>query len=252
MGVEKPVTRRDAPPPIWPTVEKLEPARLGAFLAGEHPQTAALVLSKLAPQAAANVLLTLEKPARSEIIKRMMTMATIPETAVKIVEDQLQGAACWSRARARTFRPARSASPACSTSWTRRSSTRSCRISKRPARRDLDGVRSRLFAFEDILLLTQKARVTLFDGISTELVTLALRNAEPAHGGIGAVVDRRALAAHDRIRTRPEARKASAPTTSSRARKTIATTAISWPARAPSNCRRRRSKTPPEPDQRER
>ena len=80
----------DAPPPIWPTVEKLEPARLGAFLAGEHPQTAALVLSKLAPQAAANVLLTLEKSARGEIIKRMLTMSKIPETAVKIVEDQIR------------------------------------------------------------------------------------------------------------------------------------------------------------------
>jgi flagellar motor switch protein FliG len=41
-------------------------------------------------------------------------------------------------------------------------------------------VRARLFAFEDILLLTQKARVTLFDGITSELVTAALRNAEPA------------------------------------------------------------------------
>ena len=38
---------------------------------------------------------------------------------------------------------------------------------------DLDAVRSRLFSFEDILLLTQKARVALFDGLSTELVTLA-------------------------------------------------------------------------------
>ena len=65
----------EGPPPVWPELEKLEPARLGAFLAGEHPQTAAMVLSKLAPQAAANVLLTLDKPMRSEIIKRMMTMA---------------------------------------------------------------------------------------------------------------------------------------------------------------------------------
>ena len=45
---------------------------------------------------------------------------------------------------------------------------------------NLEAIRSRLFAFEDILLLTQKGRVTLFDGISTEQVTLALRNAEPA------------------------------------------------------------------------
>ncbi len=45
---------------------------------------------------------------------------------------------------------------------------------------DLDGVRARLFAFDDLPLLTQKARVLLFDGLSTELVTLALRGASAA------------------------------------------------------------------------
>lgn len=47
----------EGPPPIWPELEKLEPSRLGRFLAGEHPQTSAMVLSKLAPQATASVLL---------------------------------------------------------------------------------------------------------------------------------------------------------------------------------------------------
>jgi flagellar motor switch protein FliG len=42
---------------------------------------------------------------------------------------------------------------------------------------DLEAIRARLFSFEDILLLTQKARVTLFDGLSTELVTMCLREA---------------------------------------------------------------------------
>jgi flagellar motor switch protein FliG len=45
---------------------------------------------------------------------------------------------------------------------------------------DIQSLKSRLFAFEDIVQLTQKARVSLFDSISTELVTLALRNAPPA------------------------------------------------------------------------
>jgi flagellar motor switch protein FliG len=44
---------------------------------------------------------------------------------------------------------------------------------------DLAGVKSRLFAFDDLPLLPQKARVLLFDGLSTELVTLSLRGAPP-------------------------------------------------------------------------
>ena len=46
---------------------------------------------------------------------------------------------------------------------------------------DLDGVRARLFAFDDLPLLTQKARVLLFDGLSTELVTLALARRAARH-----------------------------------------------------------------------
>ena len=93
MGTRRSLPASSRPPPVWPEIEKLEPARLGAFLAEEHPQTAALVLSKLAPQAAANALLTLEKPLRSEIVKRMMSIATIPEAATAIVENQLRARA---------------------------------------------------------------------------------------------------------------------------------------------------------------
>ena len=47
MGVDQPKAAQEGPPPVWPDIEKLDPARLGVFLAEEHPQTAALVLSKL-------------------------------------------------------------------------------------------------------------------------------------------------------------------------------------------------------------
>lgn len=178
MGVEKPQAV-DAPPPIWPVVEKIDPSRLGAFLAGEHPQTAAVVLAKLAPQSAANVLLTLEKTTRGEIIKRMMTMTNVPDKAEKIIEDQI---------RARLL--VESATKDMSAGQARVASVLNeldkgnleevMQDLEASGASDLEGVRARLFAFEDIVLLTQKARVALFDGISTETVTLALRNAEPA------------------------------------------------------------------------
>ena len=178
MGVEKPEAV-DASPSIWPDVEKVEAARLGAFLSGEHPQTAAVVLAKLAPQAAANVLLTLEKPTRGEIIKRMMTMTNVGAAAEKIIEEQV-----------RTRLLAESATKDTSAGQARVANVLNeldksdleevMQDLEASGASDVEAVRARLFAFEDIVLLTQKARVTLFDGISTELVTLALRNAEPA------------------------------------------------------------------------
>jgi flagellar motor switch protein FliG len=179
MGVDQPVAVENGPPPVWPDVEKADPARIAAFLTEEHPQTAALVLSKLSPGSAANVLLVLDRDVRSEVVKRMMSMAAIPEVATGIIEEQL---------RTRLL----------SESATRDTSAGQIRVAsvlnemdkdkldevmqelEHSGAPDVQGLRARLFAFEDIVQLTQKARVALFDSISTELVTLALRNAPPA------------------------------------------------------------------------
>lgn len=178
MGVEK-EQAADAGPPVWPEVEKLDPSRLGAFLSGEHPQTAAVVLSKLAPQAAANVLLTLEKASRGEIIRRMMTMSNVPQTAVKIIEDQIRTRLLTEAATKDTSAgQARVASVL--NEMDKANLEEVMQDLEATGASDIDAIRARLFAFEDVVLLTQKARVMLFDGIGTEVVTLALRNAEPA------------------------------------------------------------------------
>ena len=135
------------------------------------------MLSNLSSAAAAAALLTLEKPVRSEIVKRMMSMANIPEAATRIVENQL---------RARLL----------AESSTRDTSAGQIRVAtvlnelekeqldemmedlEKSGTPDLHELKSRLFSFEDVLLLTQKARVALFDSVSTELVTLALRNSQ--------------------------------------------------------------------------
>jgi flagellar motor switch protein FliG len=168
----------EGPPPIWAELERLEPARLGAFLASEHVQTSAMVLSKLAPQAAANVLLTLEKPLRSEIIKRMMTMAPVPEAAEKLVAGQL---------RRRVL--AENSSKDTSVGQARVASLLNeldkpvleevMKDLEAAGTPDLEAVKARIFSFEDIPLLPQRARVLVFDGLSNEVVTLALRGASP-------------------------------------------------------------------------
>jgi flagellar motor switch protein FliG len=182
MGQEPaPVTATAGPVPIWPQLERLEPERLGAFITQEHPQTSALILSHLAPPAAAAVLLTLEKPLRSEIVKRMLSISTIPPAAMRIVENQLRA-----RVLVETSSKDNSAGQIRVASLLNEMDKGQLDEMMSDLAQvgapDLDAVRARLFAFEDIPLLTQKARVALFDGISTELVTMALRNAPAALG----------------------------------------------------------------------
>jgi flagellar motor switch protein FliG len=169
----------EGPPPIWPDVAKLEPSRLAAFLKAEHPQTGALILSNLPSQASADVLLVLEKSMRTEVIKRMMAITSMPPAAVKIVEKQI---------RARLLGDTASKDNSAGQTRVANLLNELDKSQLDEVMQDLassgagglDAIRAKLFAFEDIEQLTQKARVTLFDGLSTELVTLALRNASAA------------------------------------------------------------------------
>jgi flagellar motor switch protein FliG len=177
MGGQKPEIAAGAPP-IWPELEKLDPARLGAFLSGEHAQTAAMVLSKLSPPAAAKVLLTLEKPLRNVIIARMVTLANVPEMATRIVENQLRNhVLAETSARNNAAGQARVASML--NEMDKAQLDEVMQDMEQSAVPDLAAIKARLFSFEDVLLLDQKARVALFDGLSSELVTVALRGAEP-------------------------------------------------------------------------
>lgn len=179
MGDKRFEVAPEGPPPIWPQLEKLEPTRLGTFLATEHPQTAAMVLSKLAPQTAANILLTMEKPMRSEIIKRMVTMATIPDAATRIIENQLR-ATVLAQTATKDISAGQARVASMLNEMDKPQLEEVMQDLEEAGTPDLGGVRSRLFAFDDLPLLTQKARVLLFDGLSTELITLALRGAAPA------------------------------------------------------------------------
>ena len=176
QGQAKPVESK-APPPVWPSVEKLEAERVGAFLASEHPQTIALVLTNMSPQPAANALMTLPKPVRGEVVKRMLAMNSVPEQAKRIVEDQIR------------TRMLAESSVKDSTAGQIRVAGVLNELDKEQLEEvigemqaagasDLDAIRARLFNFDDIVQLSQKSRVALFDGLGTDLVTLALRGCE--------------------------------------------------------------------------
>lgn len=190
MGRGEPVMMKDNSPPVWPQLEKLEPARIGTFLASEHPQTSALILSNLAPNFAASVVLTLDKPTRNEVIKRMIELAAVPEAATRLVENQIRSRVLTESAQKDTS--AGQTRVASVLNELDKSQLEEVMSDLREiGMTDLDAIRARLFSFDDIPSMSQKARTTLFDGLSTELITLALRGtalpmAEAVLSSIGA------------------------------------------------------------------
>jgi flagellar motor switch protein FliG len=179
MGNEPAAPVDTGPAPVWPQIAKLDPERLTEFLAKEHPQTVALILSNLPSEGAANVLLALDKPTRTDVLKRMLSMNTVPAAAKRIIESQLQARLlALGAVKTSVMGQARVASVLNELDKSQIDEVMLDLAQKGIG--GLDSLRAQLFAFEDILQLSQPGRVALFDGVSPELVTLALRDADPA------------------------------------------------------------------------
>jgi flagellar motor switch protein FliG len=179
LGHKKPVVADPGPAPVWPAIAKLEPERLTAILASEHPQTVALILSNLPSESAAAALLALSKPVRSDVLKRMLGMNNVPAAAKRIIENQLQ-ARLLAEGTVKTSAIGQVRVASLLNELDKSQVDEVMLDLEQTGIRGLEEVRAKLFAFEDIVLLNQAARVSLFDGVSPDLVTLALRNADPA------------------------------------------------------------------------
>lgn len=177
LGDKPVVVKGQEPVPVWPKLEALEPDLVGGFLAGEHEQVAAFVLSNVVPSASARILLALPKSQRGEIVKRMLALGTVAPETSRLIEDEL---------RTRLIEDTGSKSSA---GGQMRVASVLNELDKseldevmedlaQAGAPNLDAIRAQLFSFEDIVQLDQKHRVMLFDGIASDVVTTALRGVD--------------------------------------------------------------------------
>lgn len=80
---------------VWDRLGKLDDAVLAGFLLGEHPQTAALILSRIEPAQAGRVLTRLPEEAALELVTRMLGLEPVPKEIMadleRILEAELMG-----------------------------------------------------------------------------------------------------------------------------------------------------------------
>jgi len=161
---------------IWSRLERMAPSRLAQILAHEHPQTIAVVLANLAPEAASKVILTLDRSQRGEVLRRMASMGQPTAEARALIERRvaeiLRAEANGKDVSAGHARVARLLNE-----LDKAEADEVIRDLEAVGAPDVDAIRARLFAFEEIVHLPQKARVSLLDGLGTDVVTLALRGA---------------------------------------------------------------------------
>ena len=75
---------------VWERLNAIQPNALAAFVRNEHPQTAAVVLSRLAPQQAARVISELPNEFSSEVLNRMLDSTAVRPEVLDGLEQTLR------------------------------------------------------------------------------------------------------------------------------------------------------------------
>ena len=74
----------------WEKIAMVDNGMLAKYLKGEHPQTIAVVLSKIDPDQASHVLANLPDRTVPDVLKRMITMNSVPKEVLADIEEMLQ------------------------------------------------------------------------------------------------------------------------------------------------------------------
>ncbi|TXN60992.1 flagellar motor switch protein FliG [Methylobacterium sp. WL18] len=159
---------------VWDRISNGGEAALAAYLLKEHPQTAALILSKVKPACAAKVMAQLPPPLRNGIMRRMLTFKPIVEGTMKMIESTMHEDFMINQARnSGADTHARMADIINKMERQGMEEVLDSLAQSRPKSAEI--LKSLLFTFDDIINMTPRARTALFDQVSPEKVILALK-----------------------------------------------------------------------------
>lgn len=164
--------------PPWPAFEAIDPDVIASFLTKEHPQTVAYVLSNLASPAAAKIVLLLAKDVRGEVVKRMLSLGSVTATAKRLVEKRIRSEFLETSS-GKLSKEGQAKVVGFLNELEKSELDEVMGELEAAGAEDLGSLRAQLFSFEDVINLTPKARVALFDGFEIDMLTTALRDANP-------------------------------------------------------------------------
>jgi flagellar motor switch protein FliG len=159
---------------IWERISTVSESAIASYLMKEHPQTAALILSRVKPSCAAKIMTQLPQPLRNNLMRRMLSMKPIVDETMKNIEKTLHDdfmANFSKNAGADTH--AKIADIINKMERDHMEDVLSSLSAVRPKSAEI--LRGLLFTFDDIVKLTPRDRTTLFDQVPPDRVVLALK-----------------------------------------------------------------------------
>ncbi len=162
---------------IWDRISTVSESLLAAYVAKEHPQTAALMLSKVRPACAAKVLSFIPEERRNGILRRMLTFKPIVDATMQVIERTVHEDFMMNFSRNAGADPhARMADIINKMERDDMETVLTSLAATRPKSAEI--LKGLLFTFDDIIKLTPRARTALFDQVPNDKLVLALKGTE--------------------------------------------------------------------------
>lgn len=168
---------------IWDRISTVSEGVLATYLMKEHPQTAALILSKVKPACAAKVMGHLPPDLRNGLMRRMLTFKPIVDETMRIIEKTIHEDFMINFSRnmgADTH--AKMADIINKMERDHMEEVLQSLTEVRPKSAEI--LKGLLFTFDDIVNLAPRARTALFDQIPNDRVVLALKGTDDAFRNI--------------------------------------------------------------------
>jgi len=165
----------EAPERVWDKISKIKDEALRAYLGKEHPQTAAMILSRVDPAIAAKIVASFPAQQRNALLIRMLGIKTVADDAARavelaIAEDLLTKSSSGSHAGIADI-------------LNRLDKTQSDDLLKNLAEvrpDDAKTLKAMLFTFVELVNLPAKARTQLLDQVPIERLVAALTGTDSA------------------------------------------------------------------------
>ncbi len=164
---------------VWAGLARLPIEGLQTYLADQHPQIIAYIVSKLPSDLAARIFVGLPPQLRSAVVQRSLHIGNVAPAAADLLEDVLRRD-LLGRSDAGPVKAHHGQIANIFNQLDRQEMEELMASLKDLSQDDISRIKAKLFNFEDIERLSQRARLLLFDDVQTEQIATALRGADAA------------------------------------------------------------------------
>lgn len=160
---------------VWERLSDSDPAFVAKFLESEHPQTVAYVLSMMPSAFGARVLMEMTEERRADVINRTVNLKQVSPKAAEVIEKRVIELLMQMEAERNATGTVKVAE--LMNELEKEDVEKLLEALEALNKPAAEKVRPRIFLFEDLLTMPQRSRVAVFNDVSADVITMALRGA---------------------------------------------------------------------------